>query len=340
MEKRDFNIITNSAVNWNMYLNSTVLISGATGRLGRYILETLADIDLQYNLNMRIIGLARSENKARDIFGDLLELPNVSFLYQDIIMPVEYEGEVDFIFHTAGPAAPADFKERSVETLWSHVAGTRALLEFARTHGTKRVLYVSTVEVYGEWLEDRLITENDMGPLHHVMSRASYPEAKRLCETMLASYKDEYGISFCGVRFSHTIGPGVLLDDGRAFAEFIHCALNGENIVLHSDGSAMRTYTYVADGINALFLVMDKGEDAFYNVASNSNLISTKDLAILIARMVPERSCEVQFSEEAANLPYLPFKLAIMDTQKIQQLGWKARVSVEDAFRWTMDSFL
>ena len=61
MEKRDLDIITNSAVNWRMYLNSTVLVTGATGRLGRYILEALADVDLKYNLNMRIMGLARSE---------------------------------------------------------------------------------------------------------------------------------------------------------------------------------------------------------------------------------------------------------------------------------------
>ena len=79
MEKRDLDIITNSAVNWRMYQDTTVLISGATGRHGRYILETLADIDLKYKLNMRIIGLARSEEKARSVFDNLLELPNVEF---------------------------------------------------------------------------------------------------------------------------------------------------------------------------------------------------------------------------------------------------------------------
>ena len=67
MEKRDLAIIMNSAVNWRMYLNSTILVTGATGRLGRYILETLADVDLQYNLNMRIVGLARSEKKAKNL---------------------------------------------------------------------------------------------------------------------------------------------------------------------------------------------------------------------------------------------------------------------------------
>ena len=340
MEKRELDIICNSAVNWQMYKGKTVLVTGATGRLGRYILETLAEIDLKYNLSMDIIGSARSEKKAANVFGNLLELPNVSMIYHDISSAIQIDKQVDYIFHTAGPAAPLDFKEHSVETLWSHVAGTRNVLELAKNHNTKRVFYVSTVEIYGEWLEDRLITEDDMGPMKHVLSRASYPEAKRLCETMLAAYKEEYGISFCGVRFSHTIGPGISLNDGRSFAEFIDCSINGKNIVLHSDGSAMRTYTYVADGVNAIFLVMDKGEDEFYNVAATDNLISTKDVAELIASMSPSGNCNVKISEEAANLPYLPFKLAIMDTTKIQRLGWKARVNVKDLFQWTMESLM
>ena len=85
---------------------------------------------------------------------------------------------------------------------------------------------------------------------------------------MLASYKQQYGISYCGVRLCHTLGPGVALDDGRGFAEFMDCVLKNQDIVLHSDGGAMRTYTYVADAVNAMFLIMDKGGDELYNVAN------------------------------------------------------------------------
>lgn len=339
MEKRDLDIICNSSVNWQMYLDKTCLVTGATGRLGRYIIETLADVDIKYNLNMRIIGLARSREKAESVFGNLLELPNVLFLYQDILDPIEYVGDIDYIFHTAGPAAPQDFKNIPVETLWGHVGGTHNILECARTCHTKRIMYISTVEIYGEWKEDRLISETDMGPLQHFNYRACYPEAKRLCETMLASYKQEYGIDFCGVRLSHTLGPGILLDDGRAFAEFMQCALEGRDIVLHSDGSAVRTYTYVADTINAVFLVMEKGDSIFYNVASVDNLISIRDLASLIAGMSPSHKIKVVFGEDSKKLPYLPFKLAIMDTERIKGLGWKSQVGIEQTFRWTIESF-
>lgn len=339
MEKRDLDIITKSAVNWRMYLNSTVLVTGATGRIGRYLMETLADIDLKYNLNMRIIGLARNEKKARDVFDNLLDLPNVKFLYQNVNVPFEYDGPIDFIFHTAGPAAPRDY-ETPVDTLWAHVNGTHNVMECARTHDTKRVFYVSTVEIYGAWESDDKIKETDMGTMQHLNSRACYPEAKRLCETMLTTYKQQYGISFCGVRLCHTLGPGVALDDGRGFAEFMDCVLKNQDIVLHSDGGAMRTYTYVADAVNAMFLIMDKGEDKFYNVANIDNLVSIRDLAEMMVRLLPDRTCQVRLSDEAAKLQYLPFKLAIMDVSEVRELGWKPVTDLEKMFRWTLESYL
>ena len=339
MEKRDLDIITNSAVNWRMYFNCTVLITGATGRLGRYILETLADVDLRYNLNMKILGLARSEEKARAVFDNLLDLPNVKFLYQDVNTAIEYGGKIDYIFHTAGPAAPRDYDTPS-ETLWAHVNGTHNVMECARTHKTKRVFYTSTVEIYGEWKTDGHIKESDMGILRHLNSRACYPEAKRLCETMLTTYEQEYGISFCGVRMCHTLGPGVSLTDGRGFAEFMDCVLKNKDIVLHSDGGAMRTYTYVADAVNAMFLIMDKGEDMLYNVANEDNLISSRDLAETMVTLLPDRTCKVRFAPEAAKLQYLPFKLAILDTSKVRDLGWKPIIDTKTMFEWTMESFL
>lgn len=125
MEKRDLDIIMNSAVNWQMYRNKVVLITGATGRLGRYIVETMINIDLNYNLNMRIIGLARSQKKIKEVFENELNFPNVDMLVQDINEEINYDGKIDYIFHTAGPAAPVNFETIPAETLWSHMKQKR-----------------------------------------------------------------------------------------------------------------------------------------------------------------------------------------------------------------------
>ena len=72
IEVRDFEIIRKGISNWNMYRDATVLVTGATGRLGRYIVETLVDVDIKYNLNVRIVGMARNKAKAIEVFGNLL----------------------------------------------------------------------------------------------------------------------------------------------------------------------------------------------------------------------------------------------------------------------------
>ena len=161
-----------------------------------------------------------------------------------------------------------------------------------------------------------------------------------MCETMLASYEAQYGIPYIGVRLCHTFGPGILLDDGRAFSEFIKNVIEGKDIVLHSDGSAMRTYTYVADAVGAMLLAFTKGKEHYYNVANTDNLISIRDLAELIAGLDPKGKVKVCFENKSGQkFKYLPFKLGIMNVERISKLGWCPQVGLKDAFRYTLESF-
>ena len=232
VEQRDINIIRNNPIDWEKFRNKTVLITGATGRLGMYLVEVISKADIDWNLNITIIALARNEKKLYNVFGASLNLPNIVTMVQDIIEPIEWKGDLHYIFHTAGAASPRDFTNEPVETLWGHLQGTRNILELAKEKQCEKVLYVSTVEIYGEWKRKEGIQEEDMGPMRCDNARACYPEAKRMCETMLASYNMQYHIPYIGVRLCHTFGPGISLDDGRAFSEFIQNVINGEDIIL------------------------------------------------------------------------------------------------------------
>lgn len=341
VEQRDIDIILNNPIDWEVFRDKTVLITGATGRLGMYILEAISKANIDWNLNITILALARSEEKLNKVFGNSLKLPYIHTLVQDIVEPIHWDGAVHYIFHTAGLASPMDFTHRPVDTLWGHVQGTHNILELARKKNSQKVFYVSTVEIYGEWKKDETIKETDMGPIQCNTGRACYPEAKRLCETMLAAYEAQYQISYAGVRLCHTFGPGISLDDGRAFSEFIKNVVDGQDIVLQSDGSAMRTYTYVADAVGAMLLVFTKGKNEFYNVANLDNLISIRDLAELIAKLDPAHKVKVRYAPHCEKgLKYLPFKLAIMNIDKIKRLGWETQVGVEKAFRYTLEAFL
>ncbi|MGN1173943.1 MAG: NAD-dependent epimerase/dehydratase family protein [Roseburia sp.] len=341
VEQRDIDIILRNPIDWEKFRNKTILVTGATGRLGMYFVEAINKADIDLNLNLTIIAMARSEQKLKEVFGQTLKLPNIKTMVQDIIEPITYDGPVHYIFHTAGAASPMDFTQAPVDTLWGHVQGTRNILELARKKKSERVFYVSTVETYGEWKSEDGIKETDCGPMHCDNARACYPEAKRLCETMLASYEVQYGIDYVGVRLCHTFGPGISLYDGRAFAEFIRNVLEGKDIILQTDGSAARTYTYVADAIGAMLLAFTKGKDKYYNIANLDNLISIRDLANLIAGLDPKQKVKVQYaSDTEQKLKYLPFKLGIMNVDRIMNLGWRPQVGIEDAFKYTIESFL
>lgn len=341
VEQRDIDIILSNPINWEKFRNKTVMITGATGRLGMYIVEAVNKADIDWNLNITIVALARSEKKLREVFGASLNLPNVHMLVQDITEPIKWEGDVHYIFHTAGAASPKDFTSSPVDTLWGHLQGTRNVLEFARKRKSEKILYVSTVEIYGEWKNEVGIHEEDMGSIRCDNARACYPEAKRMCETMFASYETQYHIPYIGVRLCHTFGPGISLNDGRAFSEFIRNVIEGEDIILQTEGSAKRTYTYVADAIGAMLLAFTKGNEHYYNIANLENLISIRDLAELIARLDIKGKIKVKYvNQEKQQFKYLPFKLGIMNVDRIIKLGWHPQVGLEDAFRYTLDSFL
>ncbi len=340
VEQRDIDIILNNPIDWERFRGKTVLITGATGRLGMYLVEAINKADIDWNLNITILALARNEKKLAEVFGASLQLPNIHPLVQDIEEPIRWDGDVHYIFHTAGLASPRDFTRWPVNTLWGHVQGTRNVLELAREKKSEKVLYVSTVEIYGEWTKEEGIREEDMGPIYCDHARACYPEAKRLCETMLASYEAQYQVPYMGVRLCHTFGPGISLEDGRAFSEFICNVIEGKDIILQSEGNAVRTYTYVADAIGAMLLAFTKGKDHYYNIANLENLISIRELAELIAGLDVKGKVKVQYAEQnGQKLNYLPFKLGIMNVDRITELGWRPQVGLRDAFRYTLESF-
>lgn len=340
VEQRDIDIILNNPIDWERFRGKTVLITGATGRLGMYLVEAINKADIDWNLNITILALARNEKKLAEVFGASLQLPNIHPLVQDIEEPIRWDGDVHYVFHTAGLASPRDFTRWPVNTLWGHVQGTRNVLELAREKKSEKVLYVSTVEIYGEWTKEEGIREEDMGPIYCDHARACYPEAKRLCETMLASYEAQYQVPYMGVRLCHTFGPGISLEDGRAFSEFICNVIEGKDIILQSEGNAVRTYTYVADAIGAMLLAFTKGKDHYYNIANLENLISIRELAELIAGLDVKGKVKVQYAEQnGQKLNYLPFKLGIMNVDRITELGWRPQVGLRDAFRYTLESF-
>jgi UDP-glucuronate decarboxylase len=173
--------------------------------------------------------------------------------------------------------------------------------------------------------------------------RACYGESKRMGEAMCAAWAAQYGLHASVVRPFHTYGPGMALDDGRVFADFVADVVAGRDIVLNSDGAALRPFCYIADATLGFLSVLLKGASGeAYNVGNPHAELSIRALASLLAGLYPERAIGTRFNVPAAGDAYLksPIERSCPSIAKIAALGWAPSTGAAEGFRRTIDSFL
>ena len=318
--------------------NTTVMITGASGMVGSYFLYTLVKLNEDYSANIKILPLIRNLNK---LDKGIIDKEYIHPLIQDVIDEIDYEGDVDYIIHAAGPASPKIMREKPVETNFANTLGAANTLMFSKGHNTKGYLFISSREIYGDPNENqKYFTEyGRLGFIDPLVPRNGYAEGKKAAENMCAGFKSEYKLNTKIVRLAHTYGPGMSVDDGRVQADFLKNVLNNENIVLKSDGSSVRTYTYISDAVSAMFDVLLHSEDIVYNIADERNEVSIRQLAETMVDIYPEKNLKLVFDiEDDENKGYAPFKFGILSTEKIKkELNWSAKYSVKEGFKRTLE---
>lgn len=327
---------------WSRFKNKTVLISGANGFLPAYLVETFMALDEAYNT--KVIALVRNRQKAEVRFQHLLNNPRLTFVVQDVTAPLSIEEKVDFIIHAASQASPKYYKTDPVGTLSANVLGTMNLIELARKHNVESFLFFSSGEVYGEVkAEDIPIKEDTFGYLNCANVRACYGESKRMGENICVSYNVQYGVPAKIVRPFHTYGPGMALDDGRVFADFVANVVNRQDIVMMSDGSAIRPFCYLRDATLGFLTVLIKGENGqAYNMGNPNEEHSIMELAEVMVGLYPEFGLKVVKNIPIADANYMksPILRNSPDIDKISRLGWVPEVTVHEGFKRTVASFL
>ncbi|MFI7386664.1 NAD-dependent epimerase/dehydratase family protein [Streptomyces sp. NPDC049813] len=326
---RDLDEILARDLPWDALRGSTVLVTGASGMLPSYVVYTLLALNDRHDAGITVHGLVRNGDKARRLLADVLDRPDFHLLVQDVAAPLELEGPVDYVIHGASAARPALHGSKPVATIKANLLGTFNLLDLCVDKGSRGFLLMSSAEVYGEQPpETELIAENSYGGFDILNPRACYAEGKRAAETICATYQAQHGIDSHIVRFGHVYGPGMALDDGRVQADFAANVVLGKDIVLNSDGSGVRTYTYVADAIAGLFYALLQGDQGAYNVADPAGLISIRRLAELFIEVRPERELRLRFTNESDERSYSFSKKQGLDSTRLAELGWGAVVDL------------
>lgn len=320
--------------------NKNILITGATGLIGSYLIDVLLKINIALQLSVSVSALCRDEVKAQRRFRHHLMDVNFHIIQGNICEPIIVGEEWDYVIHCAGNNHPAVFAAKPVETMLISVLGTMNLLEQCKRQEKRieRFLFASTGEIYGEQVcqEEQGHLESDAGMVQTMNPRACYPEGKRAAETLCAAYHEEYGINTVIARLSYIYGPTFQENSSKADVQFIKQAVAGKNIILKSAGTQFRSYTYIADAAVGILYILLKGEAGeAYNIANPNSQVTIRELAEKLAEIAGV-SIDWDNKEEAAKAGYSTMKEEILNASKLYKLGFTAKVDIEEGLKKTI----
>ncbi len=344
--REDIERISKAALPWEQLRNKTVLVTGGAGFLAAYFVKALLTAGRQRELNIRVVCIARNAKSVAMRLSGCIGAPDFSVFEHDISKPLPKDFErADFIVHAASQASPKYYGIDPVGTLLANSTGTMYLLDHAVRSHSEKFLFFSSGEVYGTPFNGgQPLGEQDYGYLDPMRVRSCYAESKRVGETMCAAWAQQHGLHTSVVRPFHTYGPGIALDDGRVFADFVADVVAHRDIVLKSDGLAQRPFCYIADAtIGFLTVLLQGNQSEAYNVGNPNAEISIRELATLVAGLFPERGIGTRIEGALrSNDTYLPSPVSrsCPAIDKIKKLGWSPTTGLEDGFRRTISSFL
>lgn len=328
----DIKRVAETELPWEKIANNSVLIAGATGLLGSFLIDVLMEKNMG-GLNCTVYALGRTREKAAGRFAKWSEDAHLVYIPYDVNKPLEREdlGQIDFVLHLASNTHPIQYATDPIGTITTNIIGLQNMLDFSIQHHAQRFIFASSNEIYGENRGDtELFDEYYCGYIDSNTLRAGYPESKRCGEALCQAYKSQKGLDVVISRFTRSYGPTMQMSDTKAISQFIKKGVVGEDIILKSAGTQNYSYTYVADAVYGLLTIMLKGENGeAYNIADEASNITLKDLAQIIADFAGKKVVfEIPEAIEANG--YSKATKALLDGSKLKKLGWKPFYSIRE----------
>lgn len=309
---------------------SIYLITGATGYIGSMLVRHI----LQYEKNAEIISFVRNLKKTDALFGMKVKSHEIDLC--DKVSMDNMSVKCDYIFHCASVTKSSEMVTYPVEVTESIVNATQNVLELARRSRVKSMVFLSSMEVYGnvDCSDGHRVSEQELGDIDILNVRSCYPLGKRMAENICYSYFKEYSVPAKIARLAQTFGRGILPADNRVFAQFARAVKNGTDIILHTKGTSMGNYCAIEDAIEGLFTILYKGENGeAYNVVNEANTMRICEMADLVAGQVAGGSIRVRVeAEDISKNGYAPDTGLMLSGEKLRKLGWKPEKGLAEMY--------
>ncbi|NLG03794.1 MAG: NAD-dependent epimerase/dehydratase family protein, partial [Clostridia bacterium] len=309
----------------------------------KYITKFFLYLNQKYQYHVKIYILIRDKGKTESIFG--INNNQITMLIGNVETYKFKIRKIDYIFHCASISNTQLFETKPVDVITANTEGTMNILNLARQVNTRGVLFFSSGAIYGntEGVAGK-IREQDSFSLCPTQISNCYAESKRMGEMLCAAYAKQYQVPAKIVRISHTYGPGIDIQDGHVYSDFVKSIINRENLLIKGNGRAVRPFCYIRDALCAFLLILLYGEvGEAYNMANSKCTVSIGELAhTLVSNAFYERQLQVSFTNnEDAQQFYKDDKvreMCIVDITKLSKLGWIPKVDIVEGFRRTVES--
>ena len=314
------------------------VITGSTGLIGSILVKCLIALEKQSGLGMTIYCVCRDKVKASNLFD--LRLPYVFAITMSDFATLESSlvgGHVDYIIHAAAPTASSYFTTMPIETYEGIVGITKFVLERAMGLKAKSIVYLSSLEEYGEILDDKeKVTEDVQGYINPLSARSSYSMGKRMAENLCYAFYSEHGTPVKIARLAQTFGAGVSLEDQRVFAYIAQSAMKGDDVILSTLGDSKKNYCYTIDAVDAILRILLLGNSGeAYNVANEQTYISVRDMADLVLKTFSPKNQVLVGKGDASFYP--PATKVRMSAEKLQNLGWQPMYDLKVMYERLID---
>ncbi len=321
----------------NNLAGQSVMITGAAGLICSSVVDILFRYNDTHEKKIQILGAGRSHKEMFARFDSMVDREDFTFVVYDASKTNNYlDVHADYIIHGASNAFPSMIVKEPVETMLSNFGGMKYLLDYAKDQGTKRILYISSSEVYGEKEGNEPYKEGQYGYIDLLKSRNSYSVGKRAAETLCVSYADEYGIESVIVRPGHIYGPTASTYDNRVSSVWAYSVARGEDLVMKSDGAQIRSYCYCLDCASAILKVLLSGEKCHaYNISNPDSIISIKEMAEILTKTA-EVQLRMEIPTEEERKAFNPMSNSSLESTSLLNIGWRGCFNAEEGFLHTV----